>query len=720
MPTIQSNKFTPSDNLTSQILSQISESEVVTGKQSSQAVRGLLAMESASVDVRDQLNDALGQFDIALESVANGLFADQKIELTTAQKKAASFAGLAAHDVRSFMTHEPRAMVAAENASLIDASGISDALERRSIALEAYDERENRNAIVYSIVYNMQSARQDEFGETLFPTITMTPEDAGVSITVNLLKVYDAIERQLSGAVSDFKKKNILRALADHTVLRKEQTRIIPVARQAAIDEGIFSTEVSTYNVDVEGEIIPTRPLRPGVEVDVLGVSAVDSLVATGVQNQTDTLDPTISLQGLYIKFGDDLVKFNVANLPTANFIAAPQGHYKQSNLNFTTKSILLTKASKQTDGSDLVDLSAVVSGDYLVRLEVEATGRANIEFGTVKVNGAGVRVDQIQNSDGEVIDLSDNSVTALVTALNDGVIVGYDILAYRTNANRRQQGQFIDVEKYTQQYVVPLRSPITVHHPAHAENTDSADVQALITATRIRTSNEAVTAVLRAISDMSDYIDARDVTGEGPEVLGVGRFFVRPQFMTYHFDAQNEVDGVRSFERAQDIQGALVNRIRDMAYRLYRDSEYKAASDALNGGVGPLPTVIIATDPVLARYINVTGDLRTLGGEFDVRIVSTLDKRFEGKIFVTFGVFSGDRNAAPNPLNFGNCFWAPELVLTANLSRQGTFSRETVVSPRYRFEVNLPVGGLIEVSNIPDVLNKMPIFVNDVTAVNP
>ena len=145
----------------------------------------------------------------------------------------------------------------------------------------------------------------------------------------------------------------------------------------------------------------------------------------------------------------------------------------------------------------------------------------------------------------------------------------------------------------------MPLRSPHHCPSPCSRRgNTDSADVQALVTATRIRTSNEAVTAVLKAIQDMRDYIDARDVTGEGPEVLGVGRFFVRPQFSYYHFDATNEVDGIRSFERAQDLQGALVNRIRDMAYRLYRDSEYKAASDALNGGVGPLPTVIIATDP--------------------------------------------------------------------------------------------------------------------------
>ena len=78
-------------------------------------------MESASVDVRDELETTLGKFDIALETLSTGLLQANGIELTTAQKRAASFAGLAAHDVRGFITHEPRAMVATENSVIIGA-----------------------------------------------------------------------------------------------------------------------------------------------------------------------------------------------------------------------------------------------------------------------------------------------------------------------------------------------------------------------------------------------------------------------------------------------------------------------------------------------------------------------------------------------------------------------------------------------------------------------
>jgi hypothetical protein len=173
-------------------------------------------------------------------------------------------------------------------------------------------------------------------------------------------------------------------------------------------------------------------------------------------------------------------------------------------------------------------------------------------------------------------------------------------------------------------------------------------------------------------------------------------------------------VDSLTSTSRVEDLQNAIINKIRDHAYRLYRDSEYKAAADALNGGISPVPTVIIGTDPVLARYLTVTGDLRTLGGQFDVRIVSTLDHRVSGKIFITFGVFDENRNVEPNPLNFGNMAWSPELTLVLPISRDGQISREIAVSPRFLHVSHLPIMAVLTVENVPDVLNKVPLSVNN------
>ena len=680
-----------------------------------QITRSALAMESIRDDQLHTLTAAGNELTVALESIASELGIEAR--LTSAQTNAAVIAGLLAGDFKGFLAHKSDfPSVSTEGVTVVQPFGINDAMGQRSFSLEAYDERENRNAVIYSIAYNMQSARQDEFGETFFPTLVVTPDNVGFGITVNLMMVYDGIERKVTGTFEDFKKKNIIRAVADPSVLRKEQTRIIPVYRAQAADKFVAVATIPQHTITLEGESIVTSPLAVGKKVDLLGLSQTDTLLAAGIQDQTDSIDPYVNLQNIYAKIGVDTLSFNVSNLPLSNFTYSTQGNYRLETLNFHTTSVLVNKNTKNVDGSALTELAAVVSSDLIVRLEINATGTTNIETGETTVFGNSISVYSVQDASGNMLDLTAAPAAAIVADVAAGSIIGYDLLAYRTNMNRRQRGQLIDVTKHTQLYNVPLRSPITTIHPINTDGqTDASDVQALITATRIRTSNEAVTALLNTAQLLHDYVDSRDVTGVGPDIMGVGRFFIRPTYFEETIDMATVVDSIKSHERAADIQAALVNKVRDLAFRLFRDSEYKAAADAIAGGIAPTPEVIIGTDPVIARYLTVTGDLRTLGGEFNVRIVSTLDKRVAGKVFIAFGVFDENRNVAPNPLNFGNLVWAPELVLTANISRGGTISKETVVQPRYLFVTHAPVMAALIVDGIPDVLDKLPLYMHTV-----
>jgi hypothetical protein len=80
------------------------------------------------------------------------------------------------------------------------------------------------------------------------------------------------------------------------------------------------------------------------------------------------------------------------------------------------------------------------------------------------------------------------------------------------------------------------------------------------------------------------------------------------------------------------------------------------------------------------------------------------------GRLFITFSVMDDNRNVVPNPLSFGNRLWAPELALTANISRGNTFSKESVVQPRYLFIMNCPIMVALTVENIPAVLSKVTV----------
>lgn len=695
---------TPVGNLIEHLRHHIDGARAV----SSNVARSALSLESIDNVQEQALNEAGNRLQVAIEAVAEEIgFASN---LTEAQVQAAAIAGILAGDYRNTMSRKMENAVATESMAVINAVG-SDVVNQRAFGLEAYDERENRDAVIYSIAYNMQSARQDEFGETHFPTITLTPDQVGFGVTVDLMMVFDGAEHKITGTFEDFKKKNIIRAVTDSTILRKDQTRVVPVYRAQSADKFIASTIVAPQVIDHEGVSINTAPLATGKKLDLIALGQHDQLIQAGVMDQTDTLDPYLNLQDVYVKVGNDVLKFNVLNLPLANFVYSPQNNYRIMTLNFHTTSILVNVKTKQVDGSDLDTLASIATNDLIVRLEVSLTGTINIETGETQVFGNAVGVYSVQDSSGQALALDAAPAKAIVDAFAAATIPGWYPQAYYTNMNRRQRGQFIDVTKYTQLYNVPLRSPITTIHPINVDGqTDASDVQALITTTRIRTSNEAVTALINAAAQLREYVDSRDMVGVGPDMLGVGRFFVRPTYFEESIDMNDIVDSIKSHERAVDIQAALVNKLRDYAYRMFRDSEYKAASDALSGGISPVPTVIIGTDPVIARYLMVTGELRTLGGEFNVRLVSTLDKRVTGKIFVTFGVFDEGRNVSPNPLNFGNMAWAPELVLTANISRGNTISKETVVQPRYTFVVNCPVMTCLNISNIPDVVGKVPV----------
>lgn len=704
----QTTVISPLNSLVALLRDQVEGRQLITAG----VARSALSTESLQADQATALYMAANDLSTSLEAITQELGMESRV--TEAQIQAGTAAGIMAGDFKGFLAHKMDfPMVSTESIGVVQSFGIEDSVSERSFALEAYDERENRNAVIYSIAYNMQAARQDEFGETFFPTLVLTPDQVGFGIQVNLMMVYDGIERKISGTFEDFKKKNIIRAVADPSVLRKEQTKIVPVHRAQAVDKFIASSIVAPAAILLEGESITTAPLAIGKKLDLLGLSQTDALLASGIMDQSDSIDPYILLQNVYATVTDgtdvDVLKFNVGSLPLANFTYSTQNNYRVMTLNFQTTSVLINQDTKQADGSALVALAGVVTNNFALRLELQLSGSVNIETGETSVFGNIISVHTVQDVSGNLLDMTAAPQAAIVGFVNGATIAGYDLTSYRTNMNRRQRGQLIDVTNYTQLYNVPLRSPITAMHPTSTDaQTDASDVQALITTTRIRTSNEAVTNLINTASILSEYVDARDQTGAGPDVLGVGRFFVKPTYFYESIDMATAIDSIKSHERAQDIQAVLVNKIRDYAYRMYRDSEYKAAADALAGGIAPTPVVIIGTDPVLARYLNVTGDLRTLGGEFDVRIVSTLDHRVAGKIFITFGTFDESRNVAPNPLNFGNLVWSPELVLTANISRNGQVSKETVVSPRYVFAVHLPILAALDVEGVSDTLDKV------------
>ena len=104
-----------------------------------------------------------------------------------------------------------------------------------------------------------------------------------------------------------------------------------------------------------------------------------------------------------------------------------------------------------------------------------------------------------------------------------------------------------------------------------------------------------------------------------------------------------------------------------------------------------------------------VSGDTRTLSIGFDHQIVTSMDSRVYGKIFITF-VRKGQ--TGPDPMSFGCMAWMPELATNIQMSRNGQVSQETMVQPRSIHINTLPILLVFDIEGLATaVAGQVPIY---------
>lgn len=666
---------------------------------------------SRSLGMESMTEGQVGQLNTALETMTSrtaNMVAGLGIEgISVQQQSSMVAAAIAAADLKSFAARG-LSMEAIESAKGVVGNAVmSDAFANRLPAMEAYDESNNRDSVVYTVAYNFLAAKQNDFGETFYPTHVVSNDNVGVTVSLRLIQVYDDIKRNVNGALARFNRKNIVKALIDSTILKNEMTRVVPVVRPASLANFVDPALVPAAAVVLEGESINTAPLKVGVEMDIIGLSQTDTLLAAGVMDRTDGLDRSINLQNVYIQVGADVLSYNVSNLATSNFLAQPQENYKRHALNFNSHSLVVNKSKKRADNTALVELASVVTEDLILQLKINMTGTVNIEEGGLVVYGNSIKIEKAFDAAGVELALTHAKVAPLVAKFATAVIFGYTLKAYRNNLNKRQRGQLLDTTYQNQTWTLPLRSPVSVIRPPNADSqTDSGDLASLVAATFARTSNEAVTTLLETAALLKEFVDSRVPTSLAPDLFGVARELVEPTYIGETLDVNAVINSVSSHEKAADIQAVLAQKIRDIGSRLYRDSGFQAVIETKVAGVEGEPTILVGTDPMTARYLMVDGDTRLTGPTFNYKVVTTPDERMQGKLVIALG-YPDQSQGVLNPMHLGNMLWSPEATLVIPVTRDGQVSRELTVMPRFRHIVNVPVMGVVEVSNIPEVVSS-------------
>lgn len=643
------------------------------------------------------LQQAIG----GLNNVVAGLEGD----LTAAQKEAAVMAGVITGDIGRFLS--------TDLGSAPGALAASNGIGRITPAMESYDEKENRAAAVYTVAYNLQAARQDSFGEAFYPTIVVAPDQQGYHIHINLVNLINGVRRKATGELENWNRHNIVNVIRNPGLINSTSTKLVPVYRDGNKANFVDAAILTPSATDVNGEAVQTSALAIGKVFDLIDLSQTDIQLDQGHMDETDSIDTDILMKAVVVKIGDDVVKFPTTHLPGAQFHYPVQGDQQRMDVRLETDALSIGKLTKAVDGSALSTLAPVVAGDLVVYVKTTLTGSVVRDKGETEVNASSVRVVKIIDANGDVHLPSSPAHAAVVALFADAQVIGYELDARRTNLNRRSIGQMLETRQDVQAYAVPLLSPFTVKRPQGLQDTtDASDLASLVTLTRAMASGMAVEELFKAADTLKALVkEGRRPVGDNLMVLGIARHLITAHYEYKEVKVDGQVQTRNSAELAANIQATLINVIRDAVFRAYQMSGYKAAADMLAGGESAKPVVIIGTDQTTARYLQVSGDLRTIGGGFEeVQIVDTQNEKMKGKIFITFGV-KGASDGIPHPLHFGNMAWKPEVTVVLPIHRNGANSKELTVQPSFRHVTNLPILVEIDVTGIPETVEtRIPV----------
>lgn len=675
--------------------------------------------DAAAADISQAEEELIPEIDGAVDEALG-----EEYEPTDAQVDAASVVALSQEGLQDYFKR--RLLTAAKGGDGVQVIGAPSGFGYMDIATEAFDARSLNDYFSQSVAFNFGAARQLEFGETLYPTMVLTPDQTGFDLSIRRPMVMNPVRHKLTGRHEDYARRNLIDAFIDHTVLADDSTKIVPV--YTAENAAYFAAGVTPIATKANGVEYQTAPYATGKTLNVKNLMQNAALLATGQADHNDSIDQRANLTHVWLKFGDageNIVPINVSGLRYTQFNLESQGNSRALQCHFRSDDILVNKDTLAQNGAAApvaAFFTGAREGNY-VRLTVDGVISLNVEDGRFSAQITRGEIHSVWTRDavtgGQVVVDDATELTAVTAEFGDIAVIGVDVLMTRSNLNRRQEGLIGTIYEEIIRYVVPLGMPITIQTPVTNTRTDS-DVSLAVSMARARNENNAVTQLLRfeeQLKAIKPLLDPRDRSVATPCIEGIGQTVVYPFFDESELNLSVQTAGLRSFERQEDVSSAIVNQIREIAYRMHLDSGWELAAEAA-GDTSSKPLLIIATDPQIHRHLMVTGDTRLAGIYFDYKVVSTMDARVRDKIYLTL---TRPNPGHPHPLLFGAMAWIPELITSLVQPRNGGTTKETMVQPRSLHVNFCPLLAVIKVTGLKDaVTGRLPVSMEMSDTVTP
>jgi hypothetical protein len=658
-------------------------------------------MQDLATSLENMFKVAFGDSAVSQEGASlgfGGAGTDAQIEAATIIAAAVSGDAKAYHN-RAMST----AVASQEGIDVIHPNSAAYPHLLANVSTEAFDATNIEQLKGYNVLFAFASAHQDEFSEAFFKTVTLNPDTNGLEVKLRRTVVYREVTHAQTGQYTGWEYHNLLDAVSDSSILLDDTTRIYPqVIVGDAKSEMLFADKTLIAPKEIVGNggaKITTAPLRPGQDINLIGLSMNEKI--PGKLDETDALNHAINVVKLYFKVvtanGTSVIPFDTTAFNGNNFLKSQQHRDRRVNLDFPITDLLVDGDTKDIAGNPaaaLAFLHAAPFDNVKLKFRTTISGHGDLQFGSINVNPAAARIGEartVDATDGTYDIIKDETtldeLNGKITSIE---LVGYEVKAFRANLNRRQLGLLIDSVEETVRYMIPLSAPISLRKPI-TDTATANDLAGPLNAIRLRNSLNAVTKLhevrdtLRVVVPQVGY---RSPTDPAPQIEGFGRLMVRPALHEETLNIADVISSPSSQHRYNDVVSVITNKVRYAVNAVYTESRYQPALDAINGTAGQKPTVIIGTDPTTAAYLMTEGDPRVVLN-FPNKVVVSYDVRMRNQIVCTF--------ARPNVsdvdvMSFGIMANIPELVTNAVLNYNGSNTEVTQVQARNLHVCLLPI----------------------------
>ena len=634
---------------------------------------------------------------IRMEDAAEGESAtegtqNEEIILTEAQEKAGVHAAAMADNPAEWAK---KAIEATNEAQAIN--NTEDGVEFSDrVVMEAYDDSNFKDAVGYSVVWNIVAARQSNAVENIWPTLTLEPQRSHIEAIVQFQVFHQEVRHKSTGDKVDFGRILMLETIVNGELLDDNIIKCVPVYEETVSDQHFIDpTIIAHREVTVDGETVTTGPLLVGVEHGLLGLSQAAIGGLTGELNSASQLAPMPRMENLYVRITNkngkaSVVRIDATVLSRGSFVGNQEGNIRDTSLNMNAPGLGLDAKTVDVTGAPaeaLAFLRTPAFQNHRLEYQLKVYGDCNLETGNTEIQPANGRISsvKIRQAFGHFSAEKDTVVAKELTdAISKIELIAYDIDASRTNIDRRQRGPLTNVTAEFEKYYVRLGSPISTIFPA-TEAQSNVDLIAPMTATRIKNDFYGIKALFRYSEVLSGLAISNDATLPRAPIKAIGRHIMTPYYKHYVISAVDILDSNRSKNKLEDLQHAILNYMRDAIIRGMRDSKLELALQVQTGSADSKHTLAMITNQILGKYLFQLGDTRILGSLPYPVVADTHASELLG----TYGSVEHELFIVPtlpgtqaNPLSFGHHLWKPELASTLQVTRDNSTNREIVVQP--------------------------------------